>query len=213
MAYLNSSAITVDAILTKHGRKTLAQGGGLNITKFALGDTGTDYKQFNVDHPSGSNFYGTAITSLPQIEAATSDFTNLRYTLLTWDRDKSYIPKLVLDKSEVTITEQGFEGEQRIFVKTKHAPPETYTIRILRANGLILNQAPNVTDLGGATREFHHLMGVDKDVAVGPVTEIKLQAGPILEAQATAILIYGDTTGASAAVKVNMSKNVLELGS
>ena len=31
--------------------------------------------------------------------------------------DKSYIPKLVVDKSEVTITEQGFEGEQRIFVK------------------------------------------------------------------------------------------------
>ena len=44
MGYLDGSSITVDAILTKQGRKMLAQGQGLNITKFALGDTGVDYK-------------------------------------------------------------------------------------------------------------------------------------------------------------------------
>ena len=48
-----------------------------------------------------------------------------------------------------------------ISTKSSTLTTETYTIRILRANGLILNQATNVTDLGGATREVHELMGGD----------------------------------------------------
>ena len=35
MGYLNGNTITVDAILTKHGRQKLAEGQSLGITKFA----------------------------------------------------------------------------------------------------------------------------------------------------------------------------------
>ena len=103
MGYLNSSTVSVDAILTKQGRKMLAQGQGLNITKFALGDTGVDYKLYNPDHPKGSSFYGEAITNSPQLEACTADHTNLRYTLMTWDRDKAFIPKIVVDKNDKVV--------------------------------------------------------------------------------------------------------------
>ena len=44
MGYLNGNTITVDAILTKHGRQKLAEGQALGITKFALSDDGVDYK-------------------------------------------------------------------------------------------------------------------------------------------------------------------------
>ena len=47
----------------------------------------------------GSSFYGEAITNSPQLEACTADHTNLRYTLMTWDRDKAFIPKIVVDKT------------------------------------------------------------------------------------------------------------------
>lgn len=211
MGYLDGSSITVDAILTKQGRKMLAQGQGLNITKFALGDTGVDYKLYNPDHPKGSSFYGEAITNSPQLEACTADHTNLRYTLMTWDRDKAFIPKIVVDKTSVSITEQGYEGEQVLSIKTKHFGKETYTIRVIRSNGLMIQQAPNVTTLDGNTRDFHHLLGIDKDIALGPVTQLKLQAGPILEKQSTAVQIIGDQSGATTVVSVEMSENVRRL--
>ncbi|MBC8389714.1 MAG: hypothetical protein H8E13_16950 [Actinobacteria bacterium] len=44
MAYLDNSTITVDAILTKTGRKLLSQGNNkFKITKFGLSDSEVDY--------------------------------------------------------------------------------------------------------------------------------------------------------------------------
>jgi len=94
MGYLDGSTVVVDAVLTKLGRKKLAQGGALNITQFALGDTGIDYTLWNVDHPSGSNSYGSAITALPQLEAVTSETNALRFKLATYARDTEFIPFL-----------------------------------------------------------------------------------------------------------------------
>ena len=81
MGYLDGSSITVDAILTKHGRRLLAEGRGLCITKFALADDGIDYDLWNVNHPSGSDSYDDAITALPQVEAVPDDGALMRYKL------------------------------------------------------------------------------------------------------------------------------------
>ena len=61
MGYLDSTAVTVDAVLTKKGRQIIAQGGSLDIQTFTLSDTGVDYTLWNADHASGSAFYGEAI--------------------------------------------------------------------------------------------------------------------------------------------------------
>ena len=90
MGYLDGSTVTVDAILTKHGRKLLAQGQGLGITKFALSDDGIDYDLWNPDHPSGSANYGTAIENLPQLEPTPDDSTVMRYKLTTLNRNTKY---------------------------------------------------------------------------------------------------------------------------
>jgi len=94
MGYLNSDTVTVDAILTKHGRKLLANGASLQISQFALADDGIDYSLYNVDHPSGSNSYGDAITSLPMIEAVPDDSVIMRYRLNNLPRDTEYLPYL-----------------------------------------------------------------------------------------------------------------------
>ena len=72
MGYLDSTAVTVDAVLTKKGRQIIAQGGSLDIQTFTLSDTGVDYTLWNADHASGSAFYGEAIENLPQVEALTN---------------------------------------------------------------------------------------------------------------------------------------------
>ena len=81
MGILDSDTVIVDAILTKLGRNKLRQGQPLGITQYSFGDTGVDYTLYNPDHPSGSDSYGSAITSLPMLEAVPDDDVFLRSQL------------------------------------------------------------------------------------------------------------------------------------
>ena len=81
MGILDNDTVIVDAILTKLGRQKLANGQPLGIAQYAFGDTGVDYTLYNADHPSGSDSYGSAITSLPMLEAVPDDNVFLRFKL------------------------------------------------------------------------------------------------------------------------------------
>ena len=81
MGLLDNDTVIVDAILTKLGRQKLANGEPLGISQYAFGDTGVDYTLYNADHPSGSSAYGSAITSLPMLEAVPDDNVFLRFRL------------------------------------------------------------------------------------------------------------------------------------
>ena len=81
MGILDSDTVIVDAILTKLGRDKLRQGRPLGITQYAFGDTGVDYTLYNSNHPSGSDSYGSAITSLPMLEAVPDDDVFMRSKL------------------------------------------------------------------------------------------------------------------------------------
>ena len=97
MGYLDGSTITVDAILTKNGRQILSQGGALNVSAFTLSDTGVDYTLWNIDHASGSAFYGEAIENLPQVEALPAAQYQLRNKLVTFGRDTIAMPGAYLN--------------------------------------------------------------------------------------------------------------------
>ena len=89
MGILDNDTVIVDAILTKIGRRKLAQGQPLGISKFAFGDTGVDYTLYNPNHPSGSDSYGNAITNLPMLEAVPDDNVFLRSKLYGTGERKS----------------------------------------------------------------------------------------------------------------------------
>ena len=76
MAFLdNSGDIILDAVLTDHGRKLLAQGdGSFEITQFALADDEIDYSLYNNLHTSGSAYFDIEILQTPVFEA----FTNIQ---------------------------------------------------------------------------------------------------------------------------------------
>ena len=93
MGYLNNTIITVDAILTKKGRESLAQGNGsFNITKFALSDDEIDYTLYNPTHPSGSAYYGEAIENMPLLEAFPDETQIMKYKLTTATRGTYILP-------------------------------------------------------------------------------------------------------------------------
>ena len=94
MGYLDSTAVTVDAVLTKKGREILARGGNLDITHFSATDTGVDYRLWNPDHPSGSAFYGEAIENLPNFEASVHSEYTLRNRLISLNQNTIAIPAL-----------------------------------------------------------------------------------------------------------------------
>ena len=97
MGYLDNSTIVVDAVLTKQGRKLLAEGQGLNIKYFTLSDTGIDYTLWNADHPSGSAYYGEAIENLPMLEALPNSIYFMRNNLLTMNRNTKTLPYVTVD--------------------------------------------------------------------------------------------------------------------
>lgn len=103
MGYLNSTIITVDAILTKKGREAMARGdGSFKITQFALADDEIDYSLYNPSHPSGSAFYGEAIEQLPLLEAFPDETQVMKYKLVTLPRGTNKLP--VLDPGFPSIT-------------------------------------------------------------------------------------------------------------
>ena len=70
MGFLDSTSVTVDAILTKKGRELLAKGEGeFKITRFSLSDDEVDYGLYDTNHPLGSNFYGAVIENISVLEA------------------------------------------------------------------------------------------------------------------------------------------------
>ena len=97
MGYLNNSVITVDAILTTKGRQLLAKNdGSFKITQFALSDDEIDYTLYNPLHPSGSAYYGEAITNMPLLEAFPQETQIMKYKLITLPRGTAKLPILAI---------------------------------------------------------------------------------------------------------------------
>jgi hypothetical protein len=104
MAYLNNTAVTVDAILTKKGRELLARGdGSFRITQFALSDDEIDYTLYNPSQPSGSAFYGEAIENMPLLEAFPDETQIMKYKLVTLPRGTARMPVLDIGYSSIII--------------------------------------------------------------------------------------------------------------
>jgi hypothetical protein len=155
MGLLDNDTVIVDAILTKLGRQKLANGEPLNITQYDFGDTGVDYTLYNPNHPSGSSSYGTAITSLPMLEAVPDDNVFLRYRLYgSGERNiQNFSFITVITGTSVTITKIAGETESnpvsivpRVFPRVDDA---LYDFKILDLRGLSVEGVnPNQIEYG-----------------------------------------------------------------
>ena len=98
MGYLDGSTVTVDATLTKAGRRILAEGGSINPVGFSVHDTEVDYSLWNGTHSSGSDYYGEQIENLPLLEATPHQDSIIQDALFTMTDSNvtsiPYIPQL-----------------------------------------------------------------------------------------------------------------------
>ena len=104
MGYLNNTIVSIDAILTKKGRELLARNdGSFQITQFALADDEIDYTLYNVNHPSGSAFYGEAIENMPLLEAFPDETQIMKYKLVTLSRGTSKLPVINVGYNSIVL--------------------------------------------------------------------------------------------------------------
>jgi hypothetical protein len=143
MGILDNDTVIVDAILTKVGRQKLANGQPLGVSQYAFGDTGVDYTLYNADHPSGSSAYGSAITSLPMLEAVPDDNVFLRFKLYGEGERNVQNFSFITATSGTSVTISKIAGETqsnpitiipRVFPTVQNA---RYDYKILDMRGLV----------------------------------------------------------------------------
>lgn len=150
MGYLDNSIITLDCILTKKGRELLARGdGSFKITQFALSDDEVDYTLYNPTHPSGSEYYGEAITNMPLLEAFPDENQIMKYKLTTLPRGTSKMPIIDIGYQSITLR-QG---------SSLNITPQT--LNYLGAN--ITNESSGYTATISDVRLFNNFTGIGLD--------------------------------------------------
>jgi len=137
MGYLNSTTVTVDAILTTKGRQLLAANdGSFRITQFALSDDEIDYTLYNPNHPSGSAFYGEAIEAMPIIEAFPDETQIMKYKLFTAPRGTAKLPVIDIGYGSITL-KQGATADVRTLSQFNGVGINTPEVTALNASATI----------------------------------------------------------------------------
>jgi hypothetical protein len=98
----NSGDIILDAVLTKEGRKRLAEG-SFRIAKYAFGDDEIDYGLYDKNNASGSAYYDLEILQTPIFQSNTSNSAELRFKLTTNANESLlYMPSLKVNQKITT---------------------------------------------------------------------------------------------------------------
>lgn len=207
MGYLNKATVTVDAILTKKGRELLAKGrSAFNITQFAVADDEIDYGLYDVAHPLGLEFYGSAIENMPIVEASPDETQNLRYKLVSLTRGTNLIPLIQVGISSVALTySRTSNPSQPITPSTSdnlNALPFGYTAILydreaatLTSNGL--PGSPTVPVFIGDI--------VSQNAIVVGGTSFTISPRDVSTVTQTQLTIIGNQTGASVTIPITIS--------
>ena len=202
MGYLNNDSVTVDAILTKHGRRKLANGQGLGIAKAAFSDDGIDYTLWNSDHPSGSANYGDAITNLPMLEAVPDDSAVMRYKLMTLPRNTVFMPYIQ------TLADQSLENLEdsiSIIPVTGNGSDSSYMFRFTDFSAVNVTGGTAI-DTAGATQQFLSQVEIPySHVRVG--SSITLTAKTTNVQRTLTVMVTGTNTGAVSSFDVTIKPN------
>ena len=142
MGFLDNTSISVDAILTKVGRRRLSQG-TFNITRFALSDEEIDYKLYDVTHPNGSDSYGAVIENMNLIEASAVRNSFMSYLVA----DSLTGAKINIGTTSWTNVDKSTEIP--INPSTEGAPAEEYTFTIQNTNIVRFQAAPSLKSTSG----------------------------------------------------------------
>lgn len=225
MAYLDNSAITVDAVLTKKGRERLGQGrDAFKITKFAVADDEVDYSLYNSAHPLGSNYYSNIIESMPVLEAIPDESQVMRYKLVTLQDANGIqrIPQITLGVDESkTLYALGSGGDmsftitpQTIAILTNGDRDDTfdqtggYTLILFdedAANVVVPSgQTVSGTPTAPVTTDVDPLINFSSTV-VKTGFEFRITAKNVSSQRNTKITVFGNESGATKTISLTVN--------
>ena len=211
MGYLDSDTTSVDAILTKHGRKKLADGHDLGIRHFALSDDGVDYTLYNINHISGSDSYGSDITAMPLPEAVPDDTVAMKYMLLTRPRNTVYQPKVDLTQQggrDLVIKQQGMSYKVTFAWETINGPAEAVDLTINDTSPFQFHGGSG-KDIGGAQGYFISQQYIQQPKVFRIKTgQLSVTAQPTSTNRTTSWKMVGVETGATVYGTLTANKNI-----
>jgi len=208
MGYLDKSTITVDAVLTKQGRKLLAGGEGLNIRWFTLHDVGINYTTWNPAHLSGSANFGDAIEGLPQLEALPHAEYLYRSRLYTAQRGTTRLPVLLTTPQR---EDEFFSDEPiTITVSTRLAPEETQYHLIIPDRSIIRCSSHSMVPIAGVANQFVNSANIPFAVMCSGAGPFTIVAEPDGLARTIPITVIGQLTGAYKTLFIDVPANLLE---
>ena len=204
MAYLDNAEITVDAILTRKGRELLANGGGLNITKFALSDDEIDYSLYEPAHPKGSAFYDAAIKAIPITEASPDETQSLKYKLVTLPKGTKKIPKVEFGIPSVSVNQNS--GQVQLSPTTSPAGNQQSGYTVILSN----KSAGSIVGSGLAATSGTIPLALGDEITTTAAIETGLGftfiPNPNITATVkTTITVYGNETGGSQTIPVTVT--------
>ena len=212
MGFLNSTTVTVDAILTKKGRELLAQGtNAFNITKFALADDEIDYRLYDTSHPNGTDYYGAVIEATPLLEAFPDENHVMRYKLVTLPKNTQKMPVISIQPEAVTFTAGGGLNQPKITItpSTANVSDSSYTFILHDQSvvSMVVGQPAGGQGGGGATTPF--FLGEDdvpnsKTLVAGTVRlgVLPLASTTTTTGKSTQLTVVGNDTGATTSITV-----------
>lgn len=211
MGYLDNSAITIDAILTRKGRELLARGQNeFNITHFALADDEIDYSLWNSDHPLGTAYYGVILENMPIVEAVPDETQVMRYKLVTLPKKTVRIPIVAVPNTAITLSpgQQDLIKPQTINYSDGNS---TYGYTAVLADSdvcvlEVVEGAQGTTSFGPPP-----ISDLESGQAVtlsGKVFRVRAK-GAIASAKTTTLTIYGNETGGCTVITITVNQQTL----
>lgn len=210
MGYLDNSAVTVDAILTRRGRELLARGRNeFNITHFALADDEIDYSLWNTDHPLGSAYYGSVIENLPITEAVPSEDQVMKFPLVSLPKKTQRIPIISVQQSSITLNSTVRQSEIITPATENYTNGNvTYGYTFILADSDIAelevaqqSQIPFGPQVPAPTYENE-----DAQPQVVHGLAVRVRAKPQITNKTTTLTIIGNETGGRATVNITVKK-------
>ena len=211
MGFLDNDTIVVDAILTKHGRRILADNGTISPSHFALSDDGTDYSLWNKSSSSGSSGYDDYISSLPLIEAVPDDSVMMKYKLLSLDRNTEYMPIITWpnDTTSFTLSNTNEAVTLNPMIDQFAAGAETFLYRFSDISPLqIINMGGGtMVDLAGSAIDFPQQQNIATYVEIINVTgPVEIGGVNVTAHTKVFITVEGQNSGATSNVDISVEK-------
>lgn len=206
MGFLDNTAITVDAILTKKGRELLAKGQNeFNITKFALGDDEVDYTLWDVTHPNGTDYYGSVIENMPLLEASPDETQVMRYKLVTMPKTTARMPILELPSPSLAFNGDGIT--QTITPNTRNASDANGGYTFILHNSDLARMIPvsGASVETGATIPFFLSDADSKSTITVTASSVNLISKVVTVATTTQLTVVGNETGATYTIQVTVN--------